>query len=281
MCFCISYNKSGQILLQDLRRIAESFRQSSHDCLDAVRRSRLLLEILLDHRASMVLIEIQAMLRGESREMQKVTAMYTALLDTLYRFTFSHLAYSCEQDEAELQARARHALGRIAAAQRLMEGLQSRAKTVPLSQKPSTWQEDICIAVGCLLLVASIALVKHQHTWQRFAALTGIFTTGLGLARKLARHCICRVGASGVLRPLGCLSRAIMPSYYQEAALKAALVDSTQSMLGACDSAHKIIKLAAAMNSEVSEGHYYLKAVLLFRPAYISAQRFKTRFQER
>ena len=228
----------------------------------------------------MVLVEIQTMLRGESREMQKVTAMYTALLDTLYRFTFSHLAYSCEQDEAELQARARHALGRIAAAQRLMKGLQSRARTVPLSQKPSTWQEDTCIAVGCLLLVASIALVKHEYTWQRFAALTGIFSTGLGLARKLARHCICRVGASGILRPLGCLSRAIMPSCHQEGALKAALVDSAQSMLGACDSAHKIIELAAAMHSEVSEVHYCLKAVLLFRPAYISAQRFKTRFSE-
>ena len=236
--------------------------------------------MVLDRRASIVLVEIQAMLRGESKEMQKVTAMYTALLDTLYRFTFSHLAYSCEPDEAGLQAQAKRALGRIAAVQRLMEGLQKRAKTVPLSQKPSTWPEDICVAIGCLLLAASIAFVEHQYTWQRFAALTGIFTAGLGLARKLAHRCMCRVGALGVLRPLGCLSRAIMPDRSREAALKAALLESAQSMLGACDSAHRIVQLAAAMHSGVRERHYHMKAVLLFRPAYISAQRFKTRFSE-
>ena len=232
----------------------------------------------MDRRASLILVEIQATLRGESREMQKVTAMYTALLDALYRFTFSHLAYSCESDEAELQAQAKCALGRIAAVQRLMEGLQGRMKTVSLIQKPSTWPDNACIAVGCLLLATSIALLERQYTWQRFAALTGIVAAGLGLARKLAHRCIWRIGAPGVLRPLGCLSRAIMPDRSQVAALKAALLESAHTMLGACDSAHKIIRLAAAMHSEVSEGHYHMKAVLLFRPAYITAQMFKTRF---
>lgn len=232
----------------------------------------------MDRRAS--LIEIQATLQGESREMQKVTAMYTALLNALYRFTFSHLAYSCESDEAGLQARAKCALGRIAAVQRLMEGLQGRAKTVSLFPKPSTWPENTCIAVGCLLLATSIALLERQYTWQRFAALTGIVAAGLGLARKLACRCISRGGASGVSRSLGCLSRAIMPKCSQEAALKAALLESAQSMLGACDSAHRIVQLAAAMQPEVSERHYHLKTVFLFRPAYISAQRYKTRFSE-